>query len=81
VQLLTKYVPNIYQGVPSTAAVEASVRRSMSSLQVRPSTWAPLRDTPARQLLEAARQLPPEAGPPQHQRQQAGYQGTQCSIS
>jgi aryl-alcohol dehydrogenase-like predicted oxidoreductase len=34
-QLLTKYVPNIFQGgAPSPAAVEGAIRRSLANLQV-----------------------------------------------
>lgn len=35
-QLLTKYVPNIFQsGAPAPAAVEAAIRRSLANLQVQ----------------------------------------------
>lgn len=38
-QILTKYVPNIFQQRPTPAAVEAAVRRSLSNLQVRAARW------------------------------------------
>lgn len=34
-QILTKYVPNIFNGQPTPASVEAAIKRSLNNLQVR----------------------------------------------
>lgn len=48
-QLLTKYVPNIFNARPTPASVEAAVKRSLSNLKVTCLTAA--RDSTARFLI------------------------------